>query len=165
MSGSLDGKVAIVTGGAQGIGRAIAEGLERARKRAAQAGREVVTKRVTGESLPYEDGSFDTVVASFVLCSVDEQDTVLAELRRVLKPGGRYLFLEHVRSADPEVARKQDRYEGLWKAVCFGCHCNRDTLPRIEAAFEVEEVEQGETPKGPPKIVRPYVLGRAVKPA
>jgi ubiquinone/menaquinone biosynthesis C-methylase UbiE len=139
--------------------------LERARKRAAQAGREVVTKRVTGESLPYEDGSFDTVVASFVLCSVDEQDTVLAELRRVLKPGGRYLFLEHVRSADPEVARKQDRYEGLWKAVCFGCHCNRDTLPRIEAAFEVEEVEQGETPKGPPKIVRPYVLGRAVKPA
>jgi ubiquinone/menaquinone biosynthesis C-methylase UbiE len=118
--------------------------LDRARKRAAEVGRAVVTKRVTGESLPYEDASFDTVVASFVLCSVEEQDPVLAELRRVLKPGGRYLFLEHVR---------------------FGCRCNRDTLPRIEAAFEVEEVEQGEAPKGPPKIVRPYVLGRAVKPA
>ena len=118
-------------------------------------GREIVAERVAGESLPYPDGSFDTVVASFVLCSVDEQDRVLGEFRRVLKPGGRYLFLEHVRSDDPKLARKQDRYEGLWKAVCFGCHCNRDTLPRIQAAFEVEEVEHGELPAGPPKIVRP----------
>jgi len=136
--------------------------LSRARKRASDAGREITAERVTGESLPYPDGSFDTVVASWVLCSVDEQDRVLGEFRRVLKPGGRYLFLEHVRSVDPELARKQDRYEGLWKAVCFGCHCNRDTLPRIESAFEVEEVEHGEAPSGPPKIVRPYVLGCAV---
>ena len=137
--------------------------LHRARKRAAASGREIATARVTGESLPYEDGSFDTVVASFVLCSVAEQDPVLAEIRRVLKPGGRYLFMEHVRSDDPALARKQDRYEGLWKAVCFGCHCNRDTLPRIQAAFQVEEVEHDELPSGPPKIVRPFVLGRAVK--
>jgi ubiquinone/menaquinone biosynthesis C-methylase UbiE len=136
--------------------------LSRARKRAAASGREIVAERVAGESLPYPDGSFDTVVASWVLCSVDQQDPVLGEFRRVLKPGGRYLFLEHVRSEDPGLARKQDRYEGLWKAVCFGCHCNRETLPRIEAAFEVEEVERGEVPSGPPKIVRPYVLGRAV---
>ena len=73
---------------------------------------------------------------------------MLAEMRRVLKPGGRYLFPEHVRSDDPKLARKQDRYEGLWKAVCFGCHCNRDTLPRIEAAFEVEDVEHGEPRTG-----------------
>jgi ubiquinone/menaquinone biosynthesis C-methylase UbiE len=139
--------------------------LRRAQKRAASTGREIVTARVAGESLPYEDASFDTLVASFVLCSVDDQESVLAEFQRVLKPGGTYLFLEHVRSDDPELARKQDRYEGLWKAVCFGCHCNRDTLPRIEAAFEVEEVERDEMPSGPPKIVRPFVLGRARKPS
>jgi len=136
--------------------------LRRAEKRAASTGREIVSERVTGESLPYPDASFDTVVASYVLCSVDEQDSVLGEIVRVLKPGGRYLFLEHVRSPDPDLARKQDRYAGLWKTVCFGCHCNRDTLPHIEAAFEVEEVERGELPSGPPKIVRPYVLGCAV---
>jgi ubiquinone/menaquinone biosynthesis C-methylase UbiE len=136
--------------------------LQRAQKRAAKTGRQIVAARVPGESLPYEDGSFDTVVASFVLCSVDDQGRVLAEIRRVLKPGGRYLFMEHVRSEDPALARKQDRYEGLWKAFCFGCHPNRDTLPRIQAALEVEEVEHGELPGGAPKIVRPFVLGRAV---
>jgi ubiquinone/menaquinone biosynthesis C-methylase UbiE len=137
--------------------------LRRARKRAVMTGREIVTARSPAESLPYDDGSFDTVVASLVLCSVDDQDRALAEIRRVLKPGGRYLFMEHVRSDDPALARRQDRYEGLWKAVCFGCHPNRDTLPRIQAAFQVEEVEHGELPGGPPKIVRPFVLGRAVK--
>jgi SAM-dependent methyltransferase len=137
--------------------------LRRAQKRAAATGREIEVARAAGESLPYEDGSFDTVVASFVLCSVDEQDAVLGEFRRVLKPGGRYLFLEHVRSDDPDLARRQDRYEGLWKTVCFGCRCNRDTLPRIEAAFQVDEVERGEVPSGPPKIVRPFVLGHASK--
>jgi ubiquinone/menaquinone biosynthesis C-methylase UbiE len=139
--------------------------LERAQKRAAKVGRQIVTARTPGEKLPYPDDSFDTVVASLVLCSVDEQDPVLAEVRRVLKPGGKYLFMEHVRSDDPKIARKQDRYEGLWKAVCFGCHCNRDTLPRIQAAFDVEDVEHGELADGSPKIVRPFVLGHALKPA
>jgi ubiquinone/menaquinone biosynthesis C-methylase UbiE len=139
--------------------------LKRAKKRAATVGREIVTARTPGEKLPYADDSFDTVVASFVLCSVDEQDPVLAEMQRVLKPGGRYLFTEHVRSDDPKLARKQDRYAGLWKAVCFGCHCNRDTLPRIQAAFDVEDVEHGELADGSPKIVRPFVLGHALKPA
>jgi ubiquinone/menaquinone biosynthesis C-methylase UbiE len=137
--------------------------LKRARKRAEATGREISTERTPAESLPFEDGSFDTVVASLVLCSVDDQDRSLAEIRRVLKPGGRYLFMEHVRSEDPALARKQDRYAGLWKAVCFGCRCNRDTLPRIRAAFEVEDVEHGEAPAGMPRIVRPFVLGRAHK--
>jgi ubiquinone/menaquinone biosynthesis C-methylase UbiE len=138
--------------------------LKRTRKRAARVGRTIRTERASAESLPYGDGSFDTVVASLVLCSVDDQDRALAEIRRVLKPGGRYLFMEHVRSDDPTLARKQDRMEGIWKRVCFGCHPNRDTLPRIESAFTVEEVERGEAPGGMPKIVRPYVLGRALKP-
>jgi SAM-dependent methyltransferase len=135
--------------------------LPRATRRGERAGRTVVTVRAPVEGLPFEDGSFDTVVASLLLCSVDEQDRALAEIARVLEPGGRYLFLEHVRSDDPALARRQDRLERLWGFVAFGCRPNRETLPRIEAAFEVEEVERGILPIGP-KIVRPYVLGQAV---
>jgi SAM-dependent methyltransferase len=136
--------------------------LRKAEKRASESGRDAATARAAVESLPYDDGSFDTVVGSLVLCSVDDQARALAEIRRVLRPGGRYLFLEHVRSDDPKLARKQDRYEGVWGVVAFGCHPNRDTLAGIEAAFDVEEVERGEMPHAP-KLVRPYVLGRAAK--
>jgi SAM-dependent methyltransferase len=134
--------------------------VRRAARRAGQLGREVQTARAPVESLPYDDASFDTVVGSLLLCSVDDQDRALAEIRRVLRPGGRYLFLEHVRSNDPKTARRQDRLERLWGAVTFGCHPNRDTLSRIDAAFAVEEAERDELPAGP-KLVRPYVLGRA----
>ena len=136
--------------------------LRRARKRAERVGRKVETTTASVESLPFEDASFDTVVASLLLCSVDDQDRALGEIRRVLKPGGRYLFLEHVRSDDEKIAGRQDRLEGLWKTLVMGCHPNRDTLPRIEAAFAVDEVERDVLPMGP-KIVRPYVLGRAVR--
>jgi SAM-dependent methyltransferase len=138
--------------------------LQRAERRAKRVGREIETTAAPVERLPFQDSSFDTVVASLLLCSVDDQDRALGEIRRVLKPRGQYLFLEHVRSNDPKIARRQDRLERLWSALVFGCHPNRDTLPRIEAAFAVEEVERDELPIGP-KIVRPYVLGRAVKPA
>ena len=136
--------------------------LRRARKRAERVGRKVETTTASVESLPFEDSSFDTVVASLLLCSVEDQDRALGEIRRVLKPGGRYLFLEHVRSDDPKIAGRQDRLDGLWSALVMGCHPNRDTLPRIESAFAVDEVEQDVLPMGP-KIVRPYVLGRAVR--
>ena len=135
--------------------------LRRARKRAAEAGRQVRVTTASVESLPFEDGTFDTVVGSLLLCSVGDQDRSLAEIRRVLKPDGQYLFFEHVRSDDPKVARSQDRWEGAWRVFAQGCHPNRDTLPRIESAFSVDEIESGEVPFGP-KIVRPYVLGRAV---
>jgi ubiquinone/menaquinone biosynthesis C-methylase UbiE len=134
--------------------------LRRAEKRAHEHGRKVATVRTPVETLPYPDGSFDTVVGSLLLCSVDDQSRALAEIRRVLRPSGRYLFLEHVRSDDPKLAHRQDQLEGVWKVVAFGCHPNRDTLASIESAFDVEEVERGEIPHGP-KIVRPYVLGRA----
>jgi ubiquinone/menaquinone biosynthesis C-methylase UbiE len=136
--------------------------LCRAERRAEEAGRRVGTATAPVERLPFEDGSFDTVVGSLLLCSVAAQDAALAEIRRVLKPGGRYLFWEHVRSDDPELARRQDRWERLWGVVALGCHPNRDTLPRIESAFAVGEVERGELPEGP-RIIRPYVLGQARK--
>ena len=135
--------------------------LRRAERRTQETGRSVVTTTAPVESLPFEDGSFDTVVASLLLCSVDDQEQALGEIRRVLKPGGQYLFLEHVRSSDPKVARSQDRWEGAWRTIAMGCHPNRETLPTIQDAFAVEELERGEIPSGP-KIVRPYVLGRAV---
>jgi ubiquinone/menaquinone biosynthesis C-methylase UbiE len=135
--------------------------LRRARRRAERVGRRVETTTAPVESLPFEDSTFDTVVASLLLCSVDDQDRALAEIRRVLKPEGQYLFLEHVRSDNPKIARRQDRLEGLWSTLVMGCHPNRDTLPHIEAAFAVDEVERDELPMGP-KIVRPYVLGRAL---
>jgi ubiquinone/menaquinone biosynthesis C-methylase UbiE len=135
--------------------------LRRAERRASEAGRRVATRTAPVESLPFEDGTFDTVVGSLLLCSVDDQARALAEIRRVLKPGGQYLFLEHVRSSDPRVARSQDRWEGAWRVITMGCHPNRDTLPRIRSVFAVEELEQSELPLGP-KIVRPYVLGRAI---
>jgi len=79
----------------------------------------------------------------------------------VLNPGGQYLFLEHVRSDDPKLARKQDSMEGLWGVIAFGCHPNRDTLPRIEAAFDVDKVARDELPSGPKIVVR--TCSRAVK--
>lgn len=117
------------------------------------------------QALPVPDDSADTAVATLVLCTVPNQATVLAELRRVLRPGGRLLFLEHVRSADEKSARWQDRLHGPWKFFGHGCNCNRDTLAAIETAgFAVERVEHGVFPKSPP-ITRPLIVGSAVAPA
>ena len=111
------------------------------------------------EGLPFPDGSFDTVVVTFVLCSVPEQQAALAEVARVLKPGGRLLFLEHVRSDDEKLAKWQDRMRPLYNVV--GCNPNRDTLAAIEAsALAVETVEHGEVPKAP-KVERPLIVGTA----
>ena len=90
--------------------------LDRTRARAAKLGKEITATRAGAEELPFEDGSFDTVLASLVLCSVRSQERALAEMRRVLKPGGHYLFLEHVRSDDDKIARRQDRMTGHLEA-------------------------------------------------
>jgi len=109
--------------------------------------------------LPFPDATFDTAVVTYVLCSVPSQEEALAEIARVLKPDGRLLFLEHVRSADPRVARRQDRIRPLYNLV--GCNPNRDTLAGIEASpLTVESVRQGEIPKAP-KVERPMIVGTA----
>ena len=113
------------------------------------------------ERLPFEDQSFDTVVSTLVLCSVESPGGAAAEITRVLKPDGRLLYLEHVRSGDPALARWQDRLERPWGWLGAGCHPNRDTVAQLEATGLVAEpVERDRLPKAPP-IVRPLVRGEA----
>jgi ubiquinone/menaquinone biosynthesis C-methylase UbiE len=117
------------------------------------------------EDLPFEDESFDTVVVTLVLCTVPDQRAALVETKRVLKPDGQFLFLEHVRSPDSGLARWQDRLEKPWRFLGDGCHCNRDTESALKwAGFELSGVEHPELPKAPP-IVRPLVHGKASLPS
>jgi ubiquinone/menaquinone biosynthesis C-methylase UbiE len=136
--------------------------LRKLRTKAAEAGRGAEVVEAPAESLPFEDSSFDTVVFTLVLCTVPDPEAALAEAARVLRPGGRLLFVEHVRSEDSGLARWQDRLEKPWRFFADGCHCNRDTVATIEASpLTLESVEHGEMPKSPP-LVRPLVSGSAV---
>jgi len=117
--------------------------------------------RAPAESLPFEGESFDFAVCTLVLCTVADQPRALSELHRVLKPGGRLLFLEHVRAEDPGLARWQDRIDPLWVRIGHGCHCNRSTLEALtRSGFAVQEVEHGSVPKAA-AFVRPLVVGVA----
>lgn len=137
---------------------------KRLRHKLSESGRAAELVEAPAERLPFEDSSFDTAVFTLVLCTVPDPAAVLAEAARVLKPGGRLLFVEHVRSEDPGLARWQDRLEGPWRFLGYGCHCNRDTVANIEASpLEVDRVERGELPKAPP-FVRPLARGSATLP-
>jgi len=117
--------------------------------------------RAPAEDLPFETDSFDTVVCTLVLCGVDDQPRAVREARRVLRPGGSLLFLEHLRADDPDLARLQDRMNWLNRIV-VGCDCNRPTLRTIEAeGFTVSRLEHTETPKAP-KFARPMIVGTAI---
>lgn len=115
------------------------------------------------EDLPAGDDEFDAAVASLVLCSVGEQAAALAELQRVLKPGGELRFFEHVRSEAPGRAALQARFDrsGVWPHLAGGCHCSRQTVGAIEAAgFEIDEIRRLEL--GPSwMLTNPVVLGVA----
>src|SRR5438270_9819744 len=91
------------------------------------SGRAATVVRAPAESLPFPDDSFDTAVCTLVLCTVRDPERTLAELQRVLKPGGTLLFLEHVRSDDPGLAGWQDRVAPLWRRLGHGCNPNRPT--------------------------------------
>jgi len=133
------------------------------REKLARSGRaaEVSVVEAPGEQLPFADESFDTAVVTLVLCTVPDPEGTLSEIKRVLKADGQLLFLEHVRSHSPELAKWQDRLESPWRFLADGCHCNRDTAAAIDAAgFQLGDVERGELPKLPP-IVRPLVTGVA----
>jgi SAM-dependent methyltransferase len=137
----------------------------RLREKLARSGRLAAVCEAPAERLPYGDDEFDTAVATLVLCTVPDPEAAVAELVRVLKPGGQLLFIEHVRSADPGLARWQDRLEGPWRFLGDGCHCNRDTVATLRASsLRLDEVECGALPKAI-SIVRPLVRGAAVVPA
>lgn len=87
-----------------------------------------------GEALPFQDAVFDTVVCCLTLCSVADVPRVLAEVRRVLRPGGQFLFLEHVLSADASRARWQRRLTPIQKVIGVGCHLDRDSAGLVRAA-------------------------------
>jgi len=121
--------------------------------------------RAPAEDLPFDDASFDTAVSTLVLCGVDDQPRALRELRRVVRPGGRLVFVEHVRADDPKLARLQDRMHRLNVRVGHGCHCNRPTLDTIRSAgFEVTQLHRDTIPYGPPWI-RPLIVGVAQRSA
>jgi ubiquinone/menaquinone biosynthesis C-methylase UbiE len=130
-------------------------------RKLAQNEDEAAVVEAPAEQLPFDDDSFDTVVVTLVLCTVPDQEAALAEIGRVLRPDGQFLFLEHVRSSDPHLARWQDRWERPWRFLGDGCHCNRDTLGTLQAAgFDIADLEHDRLPKAP-AIVRPLIHGSA----
>ena len=134
--------------------------LRRLEQRVREQAPKAKVVRAPAEQLPFEDDAFDVAVSTLVLCGVDDQARALGELRRVLRPGGRLIFIEHVRSDKPGLARWQDRLNGLNKFVAC-CDCNRRTLDSIKAeGFEVTKVDHTELKKVPP-FVRPLVVGTA----
>ncbi len=133
---------------------------ERLRAKLGDARVPVEVSEAGAEALPFEDGSFDAAVSTLVLCTVPDQRAALREIRRVLRPGGRLLFIEHVRG-EGRAARWQDRIEPLWRRLFAGCHPNRDTVDAIEAAgFRVEPLERF-VPPVPLASLTPHVQGAA----
>jgi ubiquinone/menaquinone biosynthesis C-methylase UbiE len=117
------------------------------------------------EDLPFDDTTFDTVVATLVLCTVENPDRAVAEARRVLVEGGRLIFLEHVRAHSRRLAWWQDRLERPWGFLAGGCHPNRPTDQLLPSAgFWIDSIEKTKLPKAPP-IVRPLVRGVARRPS
>lgn len=108
----------------------------------------------SAESIPLDDKSFDTVVTTWSLCSIRYAETALAEIRRVLKPGGRLLFVEHGLAPDASVRKWQNLLTPAWKVISAGCHLNRPIAKMIKAAgFRTERLETGYAP-GP----RPFTF-------
>ena len=135
-----------------------------ARKAATETVAQVEVSDATLENLPMPAESFDAVVSTLVLCSVPGLDAAVAEIYRVLRPGGKFVFLEHVAAEDrPRRLKWQRRVEPFWKWFAGNCHLTRITEAAIAAAgFEFDEIERESMRKAMP-LVRPTIRGVAVK--
>jgi SAM-dependent methyltransferase len=130
-------------------------------RRVARSGRDATVVAARAEVLPFGDGVCDTVVATLVLCTVADPDAAVREVRRVLVPGGRLLFVEHVRAASPRLARRQDRLAGPWAAFAQGCRCNAPTDVLLARELRLERVERTRW-HGMPAVVHPLIVGEGV---
>ena len=134
--------------------------VRRLKVRASQRTPMPTVLRAPADDLPFDDDSFDTVVSTLVLCGVSDQPRAVREIHRVLRPDGRLLFIEHVRSDDPGLAARQDRMNGLNRFL-VGCECNRPTLSTIQAAgFSVTDVRHLTLAKVP-FFASPLIVGQA----
>jgi ubiquinone/menaquinone biosynthesis C-methylase UbiE len=127
-------------------------------RRLRRHGHEVIA--APAEALPFPDDSFDAVVSTLVLCTVGDPAAALAEMKRVLRPDGRLLFIEHVRASSERLARRQDRWARPWRRVAMGCRCNASTLALLESALRVTRLETAHW-RGMPRIVQPLAIGEA----
>ena len=135
----------------------------RAGEAARQAGVRVTVVDATADAIPLRDASAGAAVASLVLCSVPNQASALAELRRVIRPGGELRFYEHVAADDARWARRQQHVDPIWSVFVGGCHINRRTEAAIVAAgFEIETCERFVfRPRLAAQLSAPHILGRA----
>ncbi len=132
-----------------------------AQRRSQKAGIDVELVGLSAERLPLPDDSFDTVVCTYTLCSIPDPAAALHEVRRVLKPGGQFLFCEHGRAPDASLAQWQQSIEPLWKPLAGGCHLTRDVpLLLLDAGLNAQ-VEQGYI--GGPRLLTYHYWGQAHK--
>ena len=131
-----------------------------ARERAAELNKPVNVLGISGEDLPIGANTFDTIVCTWTLCSIPNPYRAVEEMRRVLKPGGELLFVEHGRSDEPQIQKWQRRVEPLWKKIGGGCHLTRRADELLEAGgFSVQEKSSGYQPG--PKIAAFMIHGVA----
>lgn len=127
-------------------------------RRIAECSIPVVKMRVDAQGrLPFDDHTFDSVVTTLTLCSIEKTAPALAEIRRVLKPGGRFVFWEHGRSDDLKIARWQDRFNPLQKVIGAGCNMNRQIDDLITSGgFSIAQLDRFLMPKSPRLLAEMY---------
>ena len=119
----------------------------------------------SGESMTFEDNSFDTAIACLVFCTIPDAEKAAKEVFRVLKPGGKLLFFEHVRFPEGRMQRVQEFINPAWKVFGCGCHLNRDTEAVFsKVGFEFKNIERYRNPKMSPPFAAYMIKGEAIKP-